>query len=1115
MMRVPSSPHSLKKAMSVPKSMDGSSSSGEDDGPLKSVSSNYNRKTSWQEKKTFKIGCYEDDDEEFEEVPATKEIFGVDPQATDGVCGSDFSTSESSPQPPPSLSRGRDRTRRSAVLRLLERKQAEKEKEKERDLKRSLRRSRARSEEAAYAAAAFTTASSSSPLFTDSSSSRARSRSTSEENFANSAKTYISIGPGKPTRIREHSPVKREFTFSTSSSTSSSSSLAGSSTSSATSSSGLKSNRLRDSPSPSTLRSAELLRDIPIKKSPSTPAFDGRKRSFTTEKTLIINGHHSNHSNGANFAAQDVVFNRRRRSMDVSTSSSSKNSTPRSSAERECQPSSRSSSFSSTTSSLSNASSDSLSSASSSAKEELLSKRRISLEERFRARATRLPSPERQQQQRQRKFSSTSSKLLYNLSSGYRYHRASAAASSASSSPTERTVPIYSAGRPPAAPAPPPAPQRNRRYSHDHSRSSQPQHRPPPSRKISLPPTCHEDPEHKRWDKNHNMGFTDTNNGDGIDDDNNNNNNTLNKLISGDSSSLKTPFSSLPLSSSQHVRLKSHDSGLGVEAIESCSQCPEDYSRESPVMDEKETKAMTSVDSSRSASAVSGTGMDFFRKFVQRNRGPNSCRECEMRFRRDVLIDRLVSDSLSSDKNREANNGIVSKASDQQQCTHHRRQQQQQQQQQICNSSVQSLSTRSSLTLSTVSGSGVRFLRNYLRKKTKAPPPPPCDYFNCIPVPFPPVNEFYGPGHVVQHRQFRLSSMSREIDSEADESDELKNLDWTEWEELPDSEPFPAADLLIDDDDLSLLECLRTAEVSFEEEDDDDDDEEEGRKTLVQSEIDGDEEEEVEEGSVNGREEFGQNISLLSRFGGKAAEEEEEEDNSKFAAAAKCLSSMLSRYVVSDVAQPEGEEEALQTSTGIAWSRIAGLNSSSPSSSTSCLSSSGVDDDKCAPASSPSSSVSDERETVKRKSSISSQSTLNTLTTLTTLSRSSSSAAFVPFGRGHHHSLGGIDDPSAEEAEEEDQGPSNRHYLRSISDGADFRPRPSYGPEERSMASGTIAKFLLGKIGQNREDSVQKSSSFATNEGDLTDHWQRVENLVQERRQKLSRRKERSDEKAV
>jgi hypothetical protein len=48
----------------------------------------------------------------------------------------------------------------------------------------------------------------------------------------------------------------------------------------------------------------------------------------------------------------------------------------------------------------------------------------------------------------------------------------------------------------------------------------------------------------------------------------------------------------------------------------------------------------------QSVSTVSGSGIDFFRKFVQRK--GSGCKECEDQFRREVLIDRLVADSLHS-----------------------------------------------------------------------------------------------------------------------------------------------------------------------------------------------------------------------------------------------------------------------------------------------------------------------------------------------------------------------------------------------------------------------------------------------------------------------------------
>ena len=51
-------------------------------------------------------------------------------------------------------------------------------------------------------------------------------------------------------------------------------------------------------------------------------------------------------------------------------------------------------------------------------------------------------------------------------------------------------------------------------------------------------------------------------------------------------------------------------------------------------------------DDSNSVSTVSGSGIDFFRKFVQRK--ASSCKDCEEQFRREVLIDRLVSDSINT-----------------------------------------------------------------------------------------------------------------------------------------------------------------------------------------------------------------------------------------------------------------------------------------------------------------------------------------------------------------------------------------------------------------------------------------------------------------------------------
>lgn len=51
-------------------------------------------------------------------------------------------------------------------------------------------------------------------------------------------------------------------------------------------------------------------------------------------------------------------------------------------------------------------------------------------------------------------------------------------------------------------------------------------------------------------------------------------------------------------------------------------------------------------DDSNSVSTVSGSGRDFFRKFVSRK--DSSYKDCEEHFRREVLIDRLVSDSINT-----------------------------------------------------------------------------------------------------------------------------------------------------------------------------------------------------------------------------------------------------------------------------------------------------------------------------------------------------------------------------------------------------------------------------------------------------------------------------------
>ena len=153
---------------------------------------------------------------------------------------------------------------------------------------------------------------------------------------------------------------------------------------------------------------------------------------------------------------------------------------------------------------------------------------------------------------------------------------------------------------------------------------------------------------------------------------------------------------------------------------------------------------------------------------------------------------------------------------------------------------TQSVATvRSSMTLSTVSGSGLRFLRNYLKKKqsatatsssstSNANPPSfvshnklslPCtggntassesgdSSFNSVAVPYPPVDDFYGPAYVPdaylsgsnnfdlfddldledledESKRQSIGSTIAELLNETFDSDddsELRNLDWDEW----------------------------------------------------------------------------------------------------------------------------------------------------------------------------------------------------------------------------------------------------------------------------------------------------------------------------------------------
>ena len=126
---------------------------------------------------------------------------------------------------------------------------------------------------------------------------------------------------------------------------------------------------------------------------------------------------------------------------------------------------------------------------------------------------------------------------------------------------------------------------------------------------------------------------------------------------------------------------------------------------------------------------------------------------------------------------------------------------------------------------STVSGTGLLFLRNYLKKKTALPEGSndttlmaedqlnseatmACDshqqlVFNTVPIPFPPKNEFYGPAMYIpddvafcddSQRSSRRNSLGSTIaellnDNFDSEDSELRNLDWEEWETEDEHQP--------------------------------------------------------------------------------------------------------------------------------------------------------------------------------------------------------------------------------------------------------------------------------------------------------------------------------------
>jgi hypothetical protein len=155
--------------------------------------------------------------------------------------------------------------------------------------------------------------------------------------------------------------------------------------------------------------------------------------------------------------------------------------------------------------------------------------------------------------------------------------------------------------------------------------------------------------------------------------------------------------------------------------------------------------------------------------------------------------------------------------------------------------------------LSSVSGSGLLFLKNYLKKKKKFKNQGSAagsvvsskdwtnmSFFNSTPLPFPPPEDYYGPAFVQDPEDSSADSPSRRLslcstvadllneDFDCDDS-ELKNLDWEEWDEsIPE-------EISYDDLVYVLSESIYSEELDLGEFCDLD---MEGRNTVVATEGD-------------------------------------------------------------------------------------------------------------------------------------------------------------------------------------------------------------------------------------------------------------------------------------
>jgi len=446
---------------------------------------------------------------------------------------------------PAGYHRSRERTRQSAVQRLVERKLAQKEKEREKERDRSwgsIASNNASNRNGGFSVKSFPSRSPSrSDLHQrDRSGTRSengfmlgagRSSSPSKENIEPdffeirprrtarsvsgtryrdvngtdepTAKTYITIGPGKPTRIREHSPSKSAKLSSDETVTSARERSAQSRNSSPLkvfdlnrSISPSPQRKTREHPGPKEpLRNAspekkkELLRNSsPLKSTNILKTFrssksdifdelvsDSKKTNsqpFSTEKTFFVNHTNNNTKNNNNNNCNNKKTNERRLSIEILNSvyrQTESDKQQRASPESEVSGTSSVSSFSSPLS----GSSDSVE-FNDKGSNIHLSQRRISLEQRFQARA-RINSPERPSVTRKvsevkTSYSSTRSTKI-NTSTEFILHRS-----------TSRTNSEF------------------RKYSRDSSGSNLNNlsnlNKPiPASRKISLPQTAGKRPE--------------------------------------------------------------------------------------------------------------------------------------------------------------------------------------------------------------------------------------------------------------------------------------------------------------------------------------------------------------------------------------------------------------------------------------------------------------------------------------------------------------------------------------------------------------------------------------------------------------------------------------------